>query len=157
MKEYGSQYALQTVRNARKLAESLAETGFKVLGEHLGYTKSHQVVLDVREQGGGNKVAKTLQEANIIVNKNLLPYDPPSAIKDPSGLRLGVQEMTRFGMTESDMKQIALFFKKVLIDGNDPKKIANEVTEFRSEFTRIKFSFDEKGIDFRNTVIDLVK
>ena len=157
MEAYGRQYALQIVRNARKLAESLAERGFKVLGEHLGYTQSHQVVLDVRKQGGGLKVAKTLQEANIIVNKNLLPYDPPSAIKDPSGLRLGVQEMTRFGMTEDDMEQIALFFKKVLVDKADPKNIAREVTEFRTGFTHVRFSFDSEEIAFNNTVIDLIK
>ncbi|MEB3756587.1 MAG: serine hydroxymethyltransferase [Desulfurococcales archaeon] len=157
MEFYGREYAQQVVKNARKLAESLAEMGFKVLGEHLGYTQSHQVVLDVRDQGGGHKVAKTLQEANIIVNKNLLPYDPPSAIKDPSGLRLGVQEMTRVGMKEGEMEQIALFFKKILIDKADPKRIASEVTEFRSGFTRVEFSFDEEGIEFNKTVIDLIK
>ncbi|MCE4606373.1 MAG: serine hydroxymethyltransferase [Desulfurococcales archaeon] len=157
MENYGKEYAKQVVKNARKLAESLVEAGFKVLGEHLGYTQSHQVVIDVREQGGGHKAAKTLQEANIIVNKNLLPYDPPSAIKDPSGLRLGVQEMTRFGMKEEDMGQIALFFKKILIDRAEPKEVASEVTEFRSGFTRVKFSFDREGIEFNNTVIDLVK
>jgi len=157
MESYGKEYAQQVVKNARKLAESLAEMGFKVLGEHLGYTQSHQVVLDVRGQGGGHKVAKTLQEANIIVNKNLLPYDPPSAIKDPSGLRLGVQEMTRVGMKEGEMEQIALFFKKILIDKADPKRIASEVTEFRTGFTRVEFSFDEEGIEFNRTVIDLIK
>ena len=157
MEFYGREYAQQVVKNARKLAESLAEMGFKVLGEHLGYTQSHQVVLDVRGQGGGHKVAKTLQEANIIVNKNLLPYDPPSAIKDPSGLRLGVQEMTRVGMKEGEMEQIALFFKKILIDKADPKRIASEVTEFRTGFTRVEFSFDEEGIEFNRTVIDLIK
>jgi glycine hydroxymethyltransferase len=69
MKHFGEAYADQVVRNAKALAEALAAEGFKVLGEHLGYTKSHQVVLDVRPQGGGAKAAVLLEDANIIVNK----------------------------------------------------------------------------------------
>lgn len=141
MKYYGEQYADQVVRNAKKLAEALAERGFKVLGEHLGYTKSHQVVLDVRSLGGGAKAAKLLEEANIIVNKNLLPYDPPDAIKDPSGLRLGVQEMTRVGMKEQEMEEIAEFMKKVLIDGEEPAKVAEKVKEFRMNYVEVKYTF----------------
>ncbi|BEP17636.1 serine hydroxymethyltransferase [Pyrofollis japonicus] len=142
MKYFGEAYADQVVRNARALAEALAAEGFKVLGEHLGYTRSHQVVLDVRAQGGGAKAAVLLEQANIIVNKNLLPYDPPDAIKDPSGLRLGVQEMTRYGMKEDNMKDIARFMKRVLIDKEDPAKIAKEVTEYRKEFLEVKYCFD---------------
>ncbi len=142
MKHFGEAYADQVVRNARALAEALAAEGFKVLGEHLGYTKSHQVVLDVRPQGGGAKSAKLLEEANIIVNKNLLPYDPPDAIKDPSGLRIGVQEMTRFGMKEDDMAQIAAFIKRVLMDREEPSKVAKEVAEYRSHYVDVKYCFD---------------
>ncbi len=142
MKYFGEAYADQVVRNAKALAEALAAEGFKVLGEHLGYTRSHQVVLDVRPQGGGAKAAQLLEEANIIVNKNLLPYDPPDAIKDPSGLRLGVQEMTRYGMKEDNMKDIARFMKRVLVDKEDPKRVAREVTEYRKEYTEVKYCFD---------------
>lgn len=146
MKLYGEQYADQVVRNAKALAEALAAEGFKVLGEHLGYTKSHQVVVDVRPQGGGAKAAKLLEEANIIVNKNLLPYDPPDAIKDPSGLRIGVQEMTRFGMREDEMRQIATYIRRVLIDGEDPAKVRREVTEFRKQYTRIHYALEAPGV-----------
>ncbi len=142
MKYYGEAYADQVVRNARALAEALAAEGFRVLGEHLGYTRSHQVVVDVRPQGGGAKAATLLEEANIITNKNLLPYDPPDAIKDPSGLRLGVQEMTRFGMKEDNMKDIARFMKRVLIDREDPRKVAREVTEYRREYIEVHYTFD---------------
>lgn len=141
MKAYGEAYAEQVVRNARALAEALAAEGFKVLGEHLGYTRSHQVVMDVRAQGGGAKAAKLLEEANIITNKNLLPYDPPDAIKDPSGLRLGVQEMTRFGMKEDNMKDIARFMREVLIDGAEPGKVARKVSEYRKEYVEVKYTF----------------
>jgi glycine hydroxymethyltransferase len=147
MKYFGESYADQIVRNAKALAEALAAEGFKVLGEHLGYTKSHQVVLDVRAQGGGAKAAELLERANIIVNKNLLPYDPPDAIKNPSGLRLGVQEMTRFGMKEDDMKEIARFMRRVLIDKEDPEKIAKEVTEYRKNYLEVKYCFNVNPLE----------
>jgi glycine hydroxymethyltransferase len=147
MKYFGESYADQIVRNARALAEALAAEGFKVLGEHLGYTRSHQVVLDVRPQGGGAKSAVLLEQANIIVNKNLLPYDPPDAIKDPSGLRLGVQEMTRFGMREDNMKDIARFMRRVLIDKEDPGKVAKEVAEYRKNFVEVKYTFDVNPLE----------
>lgn len=143
MEAYGEQYADQIVRNARKLAESLAELGFNVVGEHLGYTRSHQVLLDVENLGGGDKCAKLLEEANIIVNKNLLPKDPPEKVNDPSGLRLGVQEMTRFGMRESEMLDIAMFIKKVLIDKKEPRVVANEVSEFRRSYTKVMYTFPD--------------
>ncbi len=146
MKYFGEQYADQVVRNARKLAEALAAEGFKVLGEHLGYTRSHQVLLDVRELGGGAKVAELLEKANIIVNKNLLPYDPPDAIKNPSGIRIGVQEMTRFGMKESEMIEIAKFMRRVVIDGEDPEKVRREVIEFRKEYTKVKYTFEVETV-----------
>ena len=142
MMHFGSEYAEQIVRNAKAFAEALAAEGFNVLGEHLGYTQSHQVVLDVRRHGGGAKAATLLEEANIITNKNLLPYDPPDAIKDPSGLRLGVQEMTRWGMREDDFRYIAKLMRRVVIDGEDPGRVRREVVEFRREYSKIHYTFD---------------
>jgi len=142
MKYFGEAYADQVLRNARKLAEELHKRGFKVLCEDKGFTRSHQVVVDVRNLGGGAKAAELLEQANIILNKNLLPYDPPDAIKNPSGLRIGVQEMTRFGMKESEMEVIAEFFERVLIKGEDPSKVRKDVIEFRSRFTEVKYTFD---------------
>lgn len=142
MKYFGKQYAEQIVRNAKTLAESLAAEGFKVLGEAKGYTRSHQVVLDVRVQGGGAKAALILEKANIITNKNILPYDKPEMIKDPSGLRLGVQELTRWGMKEDDMKEIARFFRRLLIDREDPEKVKKDVVEFRMNFQKIHYTWD---------------
>jgi len=139
---FGESYADQIVRNAKAFAEALASEGFKVLGEHLGYTRSHQVVVDVRNNGGGAKAAQLLEEANIIVNKNLLPYDPPEAVKDPSGIRTGVQEMTRLGMREDDFREVARLFRMVLIDRRDPGEVRKQVIELRSRFTRVHFTFD---------------
>ncbi|MEM4532556.1 MAG: serine hydroxymethyltransferase, partial [Desulfurococcaceae archaeon] len=129
MKYWGVEYARQIIRNAKTLAESLAEQGFKVVAENRGFTESHQVVLDVRKQGGGSRVAELFEKANIIVNKNLLPWDKPEDIKNPSGIRIGVQEVTRWGMKESDMKQIAEFMRMVAIDNKDPEDVKKKVID----------------------------
>lgn len=142
MKYFGQDYASQIVKNAKAFAEALAAEGFKVVGEHLGYTKSHQVVLDVRNLGGGAKIAKLFEDANIITNKNLLPYDPPSAVKDPSGIRLGVQEMTRFGMKEGEMQEIAKLMREVAIDKKDPSEVKKKVIDFRKNYLEVKYTFN---------------
>ncbi|USS40572.1 serine hydroxymethyltransferase [Thermococcus aggregans] len=144
MLEYGKAYAEQIVKNAKALAEALAEEGFKVIGEDKGYTESHQVIVDVSElhEAGGGWAAPLLEEAGIILNKNLLPWDPLEKVNTPSGLRIGVQEMTRVGMMEDDMKEIARFMRRVLLDREDPKKVEKEVFEFRKQFQKVYYSFD---------------
>ena len=150
MKYFGEDYAKQIIKNAKAFAEALAAEGFKVVGEHLGYTKSHQVAIDVRNLGGGAKVAKLFEDANIITNKNLLPYDPPSAVKDPSGIRLGVQEMTRYGAKEGDMAEIARFMREVAIDKKDPAEVKKKVIEFRKNFQTVRYTFDINLEQFSN-------
>ncbi len=155
MIEFGRQYAEQIVKNARRLAEALAERGFKVLAESLGYTMSHQVLVDVSPQGGGAKAAALLEQANIIVNRNLLPHDPPEALKNPSGLRIGVQEMTRFGMKEDEMETIADLMERVVIKGDDPAKVREEVKAFRAKFLRVHYGFslsDVEGVQYLDSL-----
>lgn len=139
MRQFGPQYAEQIVRNAKALAEALHANGFEVVAEHLGFTKTHQVAVDVSKLGGGEPVSELLEEANIIVNKNMLPWDK-SAVK-PSGIRLGVQEVTRWGMREDDMVEIAGFFKELLIEGREPGQVRRKVVEFRSEFLEVKYGY----------------
>ncbi|MGC8953726.1 MAG: serine hydroxymethyltransferase [Desulfurococcus sp.] len=141
MKLWGSEYARQVVRNAKALAEALASEGFKVVMESKGYTTSHQVVVDVAELGRGTKVAKLLEDAYIIVNKNMLPWDRPEDVKDPSGLRLGTQELTRWGMKEGEMKEIARLMKMVVIDKRSPAEVKEKVMEFKKEFMEIHYGF----------------
>lgn len=141
MKLWGAEYAKQVVRNAKALAEALAAEGLKVVMESKGYTSSHQVVVDVADLGRGTKAAKKLEEAYIIVNKNMLPWDKPEDVKDPSGLRLGTQELTRWGMRESEMKEIAGFIRMVLIDKKDPVEVREKVIEFRRNYIEVHYGF----------------
>ena len=140
--EFGKRYAEQIVRNAKTLAEELHALGFKVLGEKNGFTESHTVLVDVVAQGGGRKIALNLEKANIICNYNLLPYDDPKKPRNPSGIRLGVQELTRIGMKEGEMKHIAELFRKVAMDGNI-ESVRSEVKELKTEFNKIHYCFNE--------------
>jgi glycine hydroxymethyltransferase len=145
MLEFGESYARQTIKNAKVLAEALYERGFNVLCEEQGFTRSHHVLVEVSKQGGGAKVAETLEKANIIINKNLLPWDSITNAANPSGIRLGTQELTRLGMAESEMEEIAELFKRVLIEGERVEKVKNDVVEMKKNFTEVKYSFDSQN------------
>ncbi len=140
MEVFAKEYAAQTCKNARQLGESLYELGIPVLCPDLGFTRSHAIAVDVSEFGGGKDCAKWLEDANIICNKNMLPRDT-SAVR-PSGLRLGAQEMTRLGMKESEMKEVAGFIARV-VKGEDPAKVKEDVKAFKKQFDTIKFCFNE--------------
>jgi len=142
MKHFGAEYASRILSNAKVLAESLYEEGFEVLCEHKGFTESHQIAVDVRGYGGGDAVAKKLERANIITNKNMLPFD--EAPEEPSGIRFGVQELARIGMKESEMREIAALIRRVVIEGKEGKKIKEEVIELRAGFQHVQYCFDGK-------------
>jgi glycine hydroxymethyltransferase len=137
--EFGRDYADQIVRNAKALAGALHERGIRVLAEKHGFTESHTIALDVVAQGGGAKVAADLERANIITNKNLLPWDT-SPVK-PSGVRLGTQELTRLGMKEAQMREAADLIARVAIKGEPPGRVATDVGALRQEFRTVHYCF----------------
>jgi glycine hydroxymethyltransferase len=142
MLEYGEEYADQIIKNAKAFGQALHEEGFTVVAEHKGFTESHQVALDFQDFIG-KWAAQTLEKANIITNKNLLPWDPVENSDNPSGMRLGTQEMTRVGMKESEMNYIAELFRKVVLEKKDPESVREEVVEFRKDYQKVLYSFDE--------------
>ena len=143
MLQFGEAYARQTVRNARKLAEELHGLGYKVLGDKFGFTETHQIAVDVREFGGGDPVARKLETVGIILNKNLLPWDSIDRTANPSGIRIGVQEVTRLGMKEDEMVEIGRFIDMTLKDKKSLQEIRMEVANFRRDFQTVKFTFEE--------------
>jgi len=144
--EFGKDYAAQTIKNAKALAEELNNLGFKVLGEKKGFTQSHQTVVNVLDYGDGGKIEADLEKANIIVNRQLVPGDLKAKrnYMQPGGIRLGSSEVTRLGMKESDMQQIASLIKNVVIDNKDVKEVASQVLEFRKNFQKTQYCFDNK-------------
>jgi glycine hydroxymethyltransferase len=145
MKEYGKAYAAQIVKNAQALAQYMDEEGFNVLCKDLGYTKSHQVAVDVSKIGGGDTVAKNMERANIIANKNLFPWDNVNGTDNPSGIRLGTQELTRIGMKEREMKEVAHLIARVAIKRDEPEKVKKDVVHLKSQYQTVHYCFDGDG------------
>jgi glycine hydroxymethyltransferase len=131
----------QIVCNAQALGEALARRGITLLGAHKGYTTTHQVIADVRQFGGGLEVALRLARANIITNKNLIPSDKAQDWNHPSGLRIGTTEITRLGMKEQEMKTIADFIARVLVNQESPEKVASDVVAFREPYQTVYYCF----------------
>jgi glycine hydroxymethyltransferase len=144
-KEYGEAYATDTVRNAKAFAAALASEGFDVLAESRGYTASHQVLTRHGEldSGSGAKAASLLEKAGIVTNMNMLPGDTKAL--SPSGLRLGVQELTRVGFSEDDMIDVARLYARVLLEAEDPAKVRNDVHAMKAERQTIRYCFNESN------------
>ena len=142
-KEYGAAYAKDIVANAQAFAAALAGEGFDVLAESRGYTASHQVLTRHGEldSGAGAKAAQKLEQAGIITNMNMLPGDTKALA--PSGLRLGVQELTRVGFTTDEMQDVAKFYARVLLHDEDPARVKADVHLLKSEHQIIRYCFNE--------------
>ena len=142
MLAFGEEYAAQTVRNAKALAAALDKKGFDVQAKEFDYTESHQVAVDASAFGGGSAVSSLLKENNIILNMNLLPFEPVARHDNPAGIRLGVQEMTRFGMKDPEMERIAELMHDCVAGG---KSVVEDVKKFREGFQTVHYSFDDAG------------
>jgi glycine hydroxymethyltransferase len=141
--EFYPEYARNIVINSKTLSQALYERGINVLYERKGFTESHMMIMDVTKYGNGFEIEKKLEEANIIVNRNLLPYDKRMGrdYRAPGGIRVGTQELTRLGMGRSEMVEIADLMKKIICEGEDPQKVAAQVAELRSSFQKTKYCF----------------
>ncbi len=136
--EFGGEYAKQVIKNAKMLAYSLDKRGLSVEAKEFGFTETHQVAVDVSDYGRGKETARRLSINNIITSKSLLPKkDKLREFQDPSGIRFGVQEMTRFGMREGEMGYIA----ELIADCLNEKNVKEEVVKFRKNFQTPKYTF----------------
>ncbi len=135
MNEFKEAYQSQVLSNARAFAKACAAQGIPVEGgEADGYTHTHQVIIRVLQFGDGKEIATRLENNNIIVNYQALPGDV--TFYHPSGIRMGVQEMTRFGMKESDFEVLARFIADIILR---KKNVAAEVAECRNRFKRMSY------------------
>lgn len=146
MLEFGEAYSKQVIKNAQALGQALYERGFKVLAEHKGFTKSHVLLIDITNYGLGGDVEKKLERAGIIINRNLLPWDIKEKRNyiNPGGIRLGTPEVTRLGMKESDMVEIAELMERVVVNKEDPVKVRKDATVFKSKFQTVHYCFENK-------------
>jgi glycine hydroxymethyltransferase len=138
VREFGAAYAQAIVRNARALAAALHKRGLHVDAADLGYTASHQVAVDVSAHGGGREVGRRLAASGIICNMNVLPGRDGQTPFRPAGIRIGVQEMTRFGMGESEMGRIAELIHASVVGH---KNVEEDCRRLRSEFPEIRYAY----------------
>lgn len=104
-------YAHQVVKNAKTLADSLKEKGYKVFG-----TENHLMLIDVGKERG-KEMAVALEKANIFVNSNMVPHDEGSPMR-PSGIRIGTPAMTTRGFREKDFIKVADLIDRVCCEVN---------------------------------------
>jgi aminomethyltransferase len=143
MNAFKSEYQKAVIIHAKAFARALKDQGLMVEGDpKIGYTETHQVIVRVG-YGKGPLIAERLEENNIIVNYQGAPDD--EAFTTASCLRMGVQEMTRFGMGEGDFAQLAEYMGQVILKD---RPMAKEVSQFRKKFTEMKYCLREAEARF---------
>jgi glycine hydroxymethyltransferase len=114
-------YARQIVSNAKVLARTLADEGFRIIS---GGTDTHLMLVDVFSKGMlGSEAEKALGDAGITVNKNAIPFDTNPPLK-PSGIRIGTPALTTRGMKEAEMRQIGHWIAESLLHRTDAAVLA---------------------------------
>ncbi|MBC7361885.1 MAG: hypothetical protein H5U06_06355 [Candidatus Aminicenantes bacterium] len=140
MNEFKEAYQTQVKKNAKAFARYLKEAGIPVEGEEAdGFTETHQVLIRVKKFGVGQEIARRLEDNNILTNYQALPDD--TTFLESSGIRMGVQEMTRFGMKEKDFEILAGLIADVVIRN---KKVKEEVRRYRQNFLEMQYCLPEK-------------
>lgn len=135
MNAFKQEYQQQVVKNAKAFARALKDFGIDVEGdEKNGFTETHQVVIRVKRYGTGNEIARRLENNNIITNYQALPDD--KSFLEASGIRMGIQEMTRFGMKEKDFGPLAQFIADVVTKN---KGVKEEVKKYRQNFLQLQY------------------
>lgn len=127
MKKFGKAYAKQVIANAKELAKALHDYGFPVICQRLGFTQSHQVIVNFGDYDKGRAVAEKLQSANIITD---------------CVVRIGTCEVTRRGMKKKEMLKIAELIKRTLIDRENLGKIKKDVAKLSADFQSIEYCFN---------------
>jgi aminomethyltransferase len=136
MNAFKDPYAAQVVKNAKVFARSLKACGLDVAGDaKIDFTETHQVIVNVG-YAQGPRVARRLEDNNIICNYQAAPQE--EGFTASGALRMGVAEMTRFGMVESDFETVAQWMADTIKNGSNVKQ---EVSRFRKRFTDMLYCF----------------
>jgi glycine hydroxymethyltransferase len=123
---FGEDYARQVVLNAQTLAKSLHEGGVRVVGAERGFTESHQVLLHIESSDEGVRIRDLLEAADIIADV---------------GVRFGSQELTRLGMKEPEMMEVAELVCALLVNKESPKQVKPRVHKLIDQFQEIHYCF----------------
>jgi glycine/serine hydroxymethyltransferase len=153
MNEFKEAYQQQVIKNARAFARALHDLGVIVEGDAAeGFTETHQVVIRVRQYGLGEDIARRLEDNNIVTNYQALPDD--DSFIASSGIRMGTQEMTRFGMKEADFEKLAELAADCIISN---KPVKDSVTKLRGNFLSMQYCLPaEKSIGLAASVLSSI-
>ncbi len=139
MNAFKDEYQQKVIGNAKAFARALKDCSLNVSGDPaVSFTETHQVLLDVGYTRGP-EVARRLEENNIIVNYQASPEE--EGFTASGSLRMGVSEMTRFGMEPADFGELAELIRDVVADRATVKP---KVAEFRKRFLEMKYCFTEQ-------------
>jgi aminomethyltransferase len=136
MNQFRHEYQTQVIANAKAFARALRDCDLDVAGDpSIDFTETHQVVVEVG-YGRGPEMAGRLEANNIICNYQALPGE--EGFTASGGLRMGVSEMTRFGMKEEAFRSLAPLVKAVLVDD---LMVKDRVEALRGPFCELQFCF----------------
>lgn len=130
------QYQQQIIANAQTLAGALKEHGYRLVS---GGTDNHLMLVDLRPVHAsttGKMAEGWLEQANIIVNKNMIPFDERKPT-ETSGLRIGTPAVTTRGLKQAEMTQVAHLIHEALSSEGKPEvveKVRSKVVEICSRF-----------------------
>jgi aminomethyltransferase len=145
MNHFKEDYQPRVVANAKAFARALKECGLDVAGDPgIDFTETHQVVVRVG-YARGPEMARRLEANNIVCNYQGSPGD--EGFTAAGALRMGVAEMTRFGMGEESFRTLAGLIRDVVVNNAD---VIEPVKVLRKDFQELRFSF--KGEEFTRVV-----
>ncbi len=142
MNHFKDEYQKAVLANAKIFAAALKESGLNVAGDpDMGFTQTHQVIVDVG-YGKGPETAEKLEANNIIVNYQATPDE--EGFTASGALRMGVAEMTRFGMDGDGFRNLAGLMADLINKGMD---IKDEIIKLRTSFMKMQFCFNPEDMD----------
>ncbi len=145
MNYFKDAYQVRVIANAKAFARALKDTGLDVAGDSaIDFTETHQVVVDVG-YSRGPEIAERLEASNIICNYQANTDE--EGFTASGALRLGVSEMTRFGMEPADFQALAQLMRDVIVNN---AVVLDAVKKLRERFRQLRFCF--KGNDYDDLV-----
>ncbi len=142
MNQYKDQYQKAVVENAKSFAKSLKAAGLDVAGDPaIDYTETHQVIVSVG-YGTGPEVAERLERNNIIANYQATPDE--EGFTASGALRMGVNEMTRFGFDAAAFEELSGLMADCILRG---KEVGDEVAKLRGKYQEMRYCFSDGEVE----------
>ena len=139
MTAFGRDYARQTVSNARALGRALGEAGFTILAAERDFTMTHQIFMDATALGARH-VEALCRDCNLFFQASHMRGDAERGVR--TGLRLSVQEITRQGMREEEMRRVASLIRRAVLDREPAAQVARDVAALATRYSAPRYTFD---------------